>query len=210
MEVHLKALIMKSKLSLEGRLVVMLWALLGMWCLVGCSSGASRESESGNLPSEITEEKTDISTYENQTGALMSESEIVKGLQLALGDLGEGRIQLELINRSDQPLQVLSYIQAEEKHYDMFTLSLYQEGELARGIALSDMRNVSFQEIVELAPEERIVHELDLQEWCQRKHNGSTPLSPGNYQLRCTYEVAYSPEESTWLGTLVAQTDFTI
>jgi hypothetical protein len=119
------------------------------------------------------------------------------GLRLGIGGERASAVRIALENVGDAALQVLSHVQARERHYDWFTPVLDGRRELT----LADDRNRSARVTVSLAAGESLEHELDLTDWAARAINGATPLEAGTYAVGVRYVVS---ENGVWNGHLEA------
>lgn len=119
------------------------------------------------------------------------------GLRLGVGGEHARAVRIALENVGDAALEVLSHVEAGERHYDWFTLVLDGRRELT----LADDRNRSARVTVSLAAGESLEHEVDLTDWAARAVNGAAPLAPGTYALSARYAVAVS---GVWNGRLEA------
>ena len=125
-------------------------------------------------------------------------------MSLELGIAARGSdAELALRNGGPETLDVLSHVDAGERHYDPFTIELENDAG-TRTLRFSDDRNEAARVIEHLAPGEEIVHVIDLQAWARRKPNGSKPLTAGTYLMSATYAVA--GDGSLWTGRLESKT----
>ena len=133
-----------------------------------------------------------------QTSSGNTSSSINNGLELRLAAAGTTAV-ITLYNGGPGSLKVLSHVDAEDRHYDWFTISLIGDTE-TRVLHLYDDRDESHRVIVDLDPGQSLEHRIDLVAWSMRKANQTQPLAPGRYRMSATYEV--SDSAPVWNGRL--------
>ena len=119
------------------------------------------------------------------------------GLRLGIDGEHASAARIALENVGDAPLEVLSHVEAGERHYDWFTLVL--DG--VRELTLADDRNRSARVTVSLAAGESLEHTVELTDWAARAINGAAPLAPGTYAVSARYTVS---ADGVWNGRLEA------
>ncbi len=124
----------------------------------------------------------------------------LSGLDLRIGARGSSAI-VTLYNGGRDALKVLSHVDANDRHYDWFTIVLEGASE-TRALHFADERDESNRVIVDLAPGEDLEHVIDVVAWARRKANGARPLASGTYRMWATYEV--SDPAPVWNGKLVS------
>jgi hypothetical protein len=125
-----------------------------------------------------------------------------RGLELHIAARNSSAV-LTLHNGGLDQLRVLSHVDATDRHYDCFTISLARAGQ-TRLLRFHDDRNESARVVVDLAPGQAIEHTIDIVAWAKRKVNGAQPLAPGTYRMSATYQV--SEAGPLWNGKLVSPT----
>ena len=110
---------------------------------------------------------------------------------------------LTLRNGGPDGLNVLSHVEAGDRHYDWFTIVLIGDAE-TRTLHLYDDRNESARVITHLAPGQDVEHAIDRVAWSKRKPNGARPLAPGTFRMWAIYEV--SEPGPLWNGKLLSPT----
>jgi len=133
-----------------------------------------------------------------QTPSGNTNSAVDTGLVLRIAAVGTTAV-LTLYNGSDNPLKVLSHVDADDRHYDWFRIILAGTTE-TRLLHLYDDRDESGRVIVDLSPGASLAHVIDVVAWAKRKANGAKPLTPGSYRMSATYEV--SDPAPVWNGRL--------
>jgi hypothetical protein len=119
------------------------------------------------------------------------------------------KVSLELHNTGTKPITVRSYINAGERHYDPFEITLEWPGlDAAKActkrnhldLKLSDNRKKSAAVNETIEPGHSLVHEIDVPAWAKRAVNGATVLGGGYYKVTARYRV--SGEKALWNGLL--------
>lgn len=122
---------------------------------------------------------------------------------LTLGFSAAGTLaRLTLRNTGPTPLRLISHVDAGERHYDPFVITLVDVNEVMRTLRFIADRNESARVVVELAPGADLEHEIDLAAWALRPVNGGRPLAGGAYDAEARYQVA--PEPGLWSGSLAS------
>ncbi len=136
-------------------------------------------------------------------------SKVVGDLQLTATVDPDLQVSLELRDVGKKPIQVASHIKTYELHYDWFEIELTWPMLDAKGactatgrlvLKLFDDRDGSEDVYKTLAPNEALVHRIDVPRWAARKINGAVTLGGGFYKVVARYRV--DTGAGLWHGVL--------
>ncbi len=146
-------------------------------------------------------ELSDMDMLDRDSSLQVTWGDPVNGLRLGIA--GGNTAELYLRNVGVSAFDVWSYVNAQERQYDWFTLHLEDTMGNKRTILLMNDRDKSAPIRVHLAPGETVHHSIDVRHWVAPYVHVETPIVPGAYSVSVTYEVP-SADTTVWNGILKA------
>lgn len=118
------------------------------------------------------------------------------------------KVDVSLHNVGKKPLKVRSHIEAGERHYDPFTITLEWptlDGKSCTKrnrveLSLLDNRDESAAIDATLQPGGSITHTIDVPAWAKKPFNGTHILGGGLYKINVRYR--FTGDKTIWNGTL--------